>query len=360
MVKTLIIRFLYQNVLKRIFFLIDPETIHDFMTLTGRILGSNSFTRHITGLVFSYSNSALEQEVCGIKFRNPVGLAAGFDKDANLTDILPSVGFGFMEVGTITGKPCKGNPKPHLWRLNKDQSLRVNLGLNNKGAKEISNRLTGKKFEIPLITSIGKTNSRQTIETEAGIADYVKAYKEFTQIGDFFDINISCPNAYGVQSFSDPKKLDKLLTEIDKIPTKKPVFLKMPPDLSEKELDQILAVAKKHKIAGFVCSNLLKSTKGGVSGKAVENLANKQIQMIYKKTQGKYIIIGCGGIFSAEDAYKKIKLGASLVQLITGMIFEGPQVISEINRGLVKLLQNDGYKNISEAIGKTSILTRRK
>lgn len=340
----------------------DPENVHDFFTTSGRFLGSNSFTKAITKTFFSYSNPALEQTILGVKFSNPIGLAAGFDKNALLTSILPSVGFGFMEVGTITGERCEGNPKPRLWRLKKSKSLVIYYGLKNDGSDAISNRLKNRKLEIPLITSIGKTNIENTVETEKGIRDYLKAYKQLINIGQFSDINISCPNAFGGQPFSDPEKLDQLLTEIEKVATKKPLLLKMPPDLNDKQLDSILEVAKKHKVTGFICTNLTKirtskiiddfvPEKGSFSGKVVENLSNDLIGRIYKKTKGEYIIIGCGGVFSAEDAYKKIKLGASLVQLITGMIFEGPQVIGEINLGLVKLLQKDGYKNISQAIG---------
>lgn len=347
----------------------DPEKVHDFFTLQGRILGSNFITKGLTKALFSYSDPRLEQTILGIKFPNPVGLSAGFDKNALLTDILPAVGFGFMEVGTITGEKCEGNPRPRLWRLKKSKGLVIYYGLKNDGAKTVSEMLKNKKFEIPLITSIGKTNNENTVETEAGIKDYLKAYTYFTGIGQFFDINISCPNAFGGQPFSDPLKLNQLLDAIDKVETKKPVFLKMPPDLDEKQLDLILAVVKKHKVAGFICTNLTKNKnskiaddfvpeKGGYSGKVVEELSNDLIAKIYQKTKGKYIIIGCGGVFSAEDAYKKIKLGASLVQLITGMIFEGPQVIGEINRGLVKLLKKDGYKNISEAIGAAYVSRR--
>lgn len=363
----MIIRFLYRNLLKPFFFLLDPEDVHDRMTATGQLLGNNFLTRGLTSALFSYSNPSLEQNILGIKFTNPVGLSAGFDKNARLTNILPSVGFGFAEVGTITGEECPGNPRPRLWRLKKSRGLVVYYGLKNDGCEEISTRLKNQTFAIPIITSIGKTNNEATAETRAGIADYVKAYKKFTGIGQIFDINISCPNAFGGEPFSDPVKLDKLLTEIEKVPTKKPVFIKMPADLKDAQLDDILQVVKKHKIAGFICTNLTKDRKnkkildeevpkhGGISGKVVEELSNRLIQKIYQKTNGKYIIIGCGGIFSAEDAYKKIKLGASLVQLITGMIFEGPQLIGKINRGLVRLLKKDGYKNISEAIGKGNI-----
>lgn len=361
-----IINFFYKNILKPIFFLIDPEVVHNYINLTGRFLGSNYMSRKLTALFFSYYNKTLEQKILGIKFSNPVGLSAGFDKNAVLTNILPSVGFGFAEVGTITGEACRGNPKPRLWRLKKSKSLVVNYGLKNDGSEKISNKLKKVKFTIPIITSIGKTNNITTIETKKGIEDYVKAYRRFTNIGNIFDINISCPNTFGGQPFSDPKKLDELLEEIDKIPTNKPVFIKMPPDLIDIKLDEILRVIKNHKIAGFICTNLTKSRKnnkimdkntpdqGGISGKVVEDLSNELIKIIYQKTKGKYVIIGCGGISSAEDAYKKIKMGASLVQLITGMIFEGPQVISKINQGLVKLLKEEGYENISQAVGKGS------
>ncbi|MDD5415933.1 MAG: quinone-dependent dihydroorotate dehydrogenase [Candidatus Daviesbacteria bacterium] len=365
MIKTNFVRFLYQNLLKPVFFKIDPESIHDFMTWVGMLLGKSKITKSITAFFLTYSHPSLEQKILGIKFNNPVGLAAGFDKNARLTQILPSVGFGFTEIGTITGEPCSGNPKPRLWRLKESKSLLVYYGLKNDGCETISNRLEKEKFTIPVITSIGKTNCQETVDREAGIKDYVKAYKRFTDIGHFFDINLSCPNAFGGQPFSDPQSLDQLLEEIDKIATQKPVFLKVSPDLTDQQIDEILSVVSKHKVAGFICTNLTKDfqkakakisdkkfpEKGGISGKVVEDLANDLIQKIYLKTKGEYIIIGCGGVFSAEDAYKKIKLGASLVELITGMIFEGPQLISEINQGLVKLLQKDGYKNISEAVG---------
>lgn len=352
-IRNQIIHFFYRNIFKPIFFLIDPESIHNNMVLVGRILGSNFLTRFITRIFFSYSNKKLEQTILGIRFKNPVGLAAGFDKEGMIINILGPVGFGFTEVGTITGEKCAGNPKPRLWRIKKDNSLIVNYGLKNDGSEIIFQRLVNQKLSIPTITSIGKTNCKDTVNTKAGIKDYVKAFNKFTNIGDFFDINISCPNTFGGLPFSDPKKLDQLLTYIDQIYTKKPIFIKMPPDLTEKQVDSILEVVKKHQIAGFICSNLTKKDKnGGLSGKLVEELSNKQISYIYQKTKGKYVIIGVGGIFSAEDAYKKIKLGASLVQLITGMIFEGPQLISEINQGLVKLLKQDGYTNISEAVGK--------
>ena len=358
-----IARFLYQLLLKHIFLNFDPETVHDRMVGLGSILGTNPVTRTLTSLMFSYSNKKLEQDILGIKFKNPMGLAAGFDKNGELTDILPSVGFGFMEIGSITGEPCEGNPKPRLWRLKKSKSLLVWYGLKNSGAEVLAKKLKSKRFSIPLGTNIAKTNSKNTVKTEKGIADYVKAFEKFKNIGSYFTVNISCPNTFGGQPFTNSKSLDMLLTKIDKITTKKPIFLKFSPDLSKSEIDSLVKVCQNHRVHGFVCTNLTKnrnnkkilekvpSTDGGMSGKVVEGLSNQLISYLYKKTKGKYVIIGLGGVVNAHDAYKKIKLGASLAQLITGMIFEGPQVISEINQGLVKLLKDDGYTNISEAIG---------
>ncbi|OGY21185.1 MAG: dihydroorotate dehydrogenase (quinone) [Candidatus Woykebacteria bacterium GWB1_45_5] len=356
-------RFLYKAVFRPIFFRVDPETIHDQMIQSGRFFGSSLLTRKFIAFLFSYSHKCLEQRILGIKFSNPIGLAAGFDKDGVLTDILPSVGFGFAEVGSITGEPCEGNPRPRLWRLTKSKGLVVYYGLKNAGCERIAQRLKKKTFKIPIGINVAKTNSPKTVEIAGGINDYVKAYKKVADIGNYFAINISCPNAYGGQPFTDSKSLDALLDEIDKIPTKKPIFIKISPDLRREEIDQIIKVSREHHVNGFVCTNLTEDRKdmklvdksvpkiGGISGKPVENLANDLISYVYQKTKGEFVIIGCGGIFSARDAYKKIKLGASLAQLITGMVFEGPQVISEINQGLVSLLRKDGFENISEAVG---------
>src|SRR3989344_3314770 len=331
--RNLLLNFFYRQFLKPIFFKLDPETIHDTMVSIGEFIGKNYLLRKFTGFLFSYSNPELEQKILGIKFSNPIGLAAGFDKNARLTDILPSVGFGFEEVGSITGELCRGNPKPRLWRLKKSKGLVVYYGLKNDGCEAISRCLAKKKFRIPIGTSIAKTNSKDTVGLNAGIEDYVKAFSKFTNIGGYFTINISCPNAYGGQSFTDSKRLDRLLSVIDTIATKKPIFLKLSPDLTRREIDKILEVSKRHRIHGFICSNLTGNRKnsrilekklpkhGSMSGKVVGELSNRLIGYIFRKTDGKMVIIGCGGVFSAEDAYKKIRLGASLVQLITGMIF---------------------------------------
>ncbi|MEK7161907.1 MAG: quinone-dependent dihydroorotate dehydrogenase [Patescibacteria group bacterium] len=352
------IGFIYRRLLKQILFLFDPERVHDRMIVAGRLLGSNSLTRGVIGLMFNYQNSKLEQIIAGVKFKNPVGLAAGFDKEAMLPKILPAVGFGFEEVGSITALAFDGNERPWIWRLPEARSLRINYGLKNSGAQNIHQRLMGRTFNFALGISIAKTNSEKTSHVETGIEDYFTSYQIFQDTGDYFTINISCPNTCEpAPIFADPKNLDLLLAKLFSIPKTKPVFIKLSPDLQAEQLEGILQLGNKYPVDGFICTNLTKVNKfnhpgkGGFSGKAVVDLSNQMLARVYKYYGGRKIIIGCGGIFSATDAYKKIKLGASLVQLITGMIFQGPQLISEINQGLVELLEKEGNNNISQAVG---------
>lgn len=364
--------FFYKKILRRILFLRDPEKTHDFILSRGAFLGRSPVGQKFVSFLLNYENPALEQNIFGIRFKNPVGLAAGFDKNAQLTQIIGDVGFGFTEIGSVTARPCAGNPKPRLWRLKKSKGIIVNYGLKNDGAKIIYDRLKNLKFNLPIGVSIARTNSPEVVGLEKEIADYAESFKIFENLGDYFALNISCPNTCGGMSFAEPANFEKLLRELNKIEIKKPIFVKFPPDISLAAADKILDLCRNFSIIkGFIISNLTKNREivkanreelekidkgvGGISGKAMEELSNNLISYVYKQTGGDYVIIGCGGIFSAEDAYKKIKLGANLVQLITGMIFEGPQLIGQINKGLVKLLKKDGFKNISEAVGKSNI-----
>ncbi len=345
--------------------------MHERIVKIGSFLGRFAVTRKLTAVFFSYRHDSLIQTIDGIKYLNPVGLAAGFDKDANLTEIIPAVGFGFEEIGSVTALPCWGNPKPRLWRLPQHKSLVVHYGLKNEGCKAIAEKLRylrTKKKSSPLGISIAKTNCKGTADADAAVLDYYESFVTMEPFADYIAINISCPNAFGGQPFSSPERLELLLTKLDTldtIKTPKPRYIKISPDLSIKEVEDIISVSGRHNIRGFIVSNLLKNREksglppesflkvgdGGLSGKPVEKLANEIISQIYTKTKGKYTIIGCGGIFNADDAYAKIKAGANLVQLITGMIYEGPGLIKNINRDLVMLLKRDGLANISEAVG---------
>jgi len=352
--KTQVIRRLYQLVLKPILFRFDPEDVHDVMTNLGSKLGQFKISRFITRSLFDFKHANLEQTIKGIRFENPIGLAAGFDKNANLLTILPDVGFGFEEIGSVTGEPCSGNARPRLWRHPNEKSLRVYYGLKNNGAKAIAKDMDNRIFRFPVGISLAKTNCAATVETDAAIADYLNAYEAFHKIGDYVTINISCPNAFGGQPFTDTVRLDRLLSAIDRVRDARPIFLKLSPDLSESELQAIAEVALTHKIDGLITSNLTKEHThgdGGLSGKAVEAKSIAQLVYLRKQFGSTFILIACGGVFTVEDAYHRIRHGASLIQLITGMIYQGPQVIGEINRGLAALLERDGFNSISDAVG---------
>lgn len=363
MTQASILRYAYVKVLKPIFFLSDPERVHDSMTWMGKELGKSALGKAMTRRLFHYEHPMLRQDVLGLHFENPIGLSAGFDKNAELTDILPSVGFGFVEVGSITGNPCAGNPKPRLWRLPKSKGLVVYYGLKNDGCEAIANRLSGKHFDFPLGASVAMTNCKENNDLETGVSDFAKAFKTMEPSAGYLTINISCPNTEGGQPFTDPAKFSRLMDVIDAIPTAKPIFIKLSPDLAKETLDAILEIARAHRVHGIICTNLTKKRDnplildtglppvGGISGKVVQNLSDEMLAYIYKKEGSRFVLVGCGGVFNAEDAYKKIRLGATLIQMITGMIFEGPQVVGEINRGLVTLLRKDGFQSIAEAIG---------
>lgn len=367
MLLTNIFSYTYIKALKPLLFTQDPEFVHDRFTDIGSLLGRFEGTREITSMLFDHKPDSIKQTIKGITFKSPVGLSAGFDKDANLMDILSSLGFGFTQVGTVTLHPYKGNPKPRLYRLPESKGIVVYYGLKNMGVMKIIEKVKQRKNKkFPISISIGKTNSDQTCTTDAGIADYKACLEEVIKadIGNFYTINISCPNTFGGEPFTTPAKLEALMKELKKTKYKKPLFVKMPINLAWKQFDGLLQTLVKYKVDGVIIGNLNKNyndplikdsipdtIKGGISGKPTELLSNNLIEKTYRKYKNKLVIVGVGGIFSAEDAYEKIKRGASLVQLITGMIYQGPQLIGEINKGLDELLKKDGYRNISEAVG---------
>jgi dihydroorotate dehydrogenase len=361
---------MYEKILKPIFFCFDPEVIHDFFTWSGGVLGSNPLTRGIVASVCDYEHPALATRVAGIDFKNPIGLAAGFDKDVKLTKIMPAVGFGFMEVGAITRFPYEGNKGLRLARLPDDRSLIVYYGLKNTGAEAIGKRLEKMKFAFPVGINIAKTN-RADIKGEKSVEDYVETYRMLSHYFSYVTLNVSCPNAQDGVLFQDPAMLDSLLAAIEKEKKTCPVFLKISAHLSMEEVDAIIAVVEKYGfVDGFVVANLAKDRSilhlrspqekldlipaGGISGAPIKALTTAMIRHIYKKTNGKYVIIGLGGVFTAEDAYEKIKAGASLVQLVTGLIYGGPETIKHINKGLVRLLARDGYATVADAVGKSA------
>lgn len=346
----------------------NSEFIHELTIGFGEFLGNSKILKDLIKQVFQVKNISLKQEIAGINFQNPIGLAAGFDYKASLYNILPSFSFGFETIGTITNLAYEGNPKPRLGRLVKSKSLLVNKGFKNDGIKKIAKKLKTKKFNMPIGISIGKTNTAKIITQKQAVKDIISAFKIAKKANldtSYYELNISCPNLIGNIEFYESQKLDELLKAVFSLNIKKPIFIKMPISKTNEQILQMIDVIIKYPVSGVIIGNLQKDksnkalvrkevdkfTKGNFSGKPTEEKGNELISLVFKKYGKRIKIIGCGGVFSAKDAYKKIKLGASLIQLITGLVFEGPQLVSQINLELPELLKKDGFTNISEAVG---------
>lgn len=349
-----LINFVYKTILKPLFFQFDAETVHNTMTKVGKMLGSNPFTKTATALKFSFKHSANQVTLDGITYQNRVGLCAGFDYNGELTGILPQVGFGFHTIGTVTFNSYEGNPKPRLGRFPNSKSLLVNKGLKSLGAVAIAQKLSGITFEIPTGISIASTNKLFNSEKEQ-ITDILSTFTIFENSSvkhAYYELNISCPNTFGGEPFTTPKRLTVLLTALEKLKLTRPVYIKMPIDQNKKETLELLKVIDQFTIAGVIFGNLTKDknnpdvtpedkkvwqkSKGNLSGKPTWKRSNELIELTKRNFGSRFTIIGTGGIFSGTDAQVKIDLGADLIQLITGMIFTGPQVIGEINLELAK------------------------
>ena len=337
------------------FFKINPELAHD---LAIKSLKFNYLPKSF----FKVENEAmLEISLFNKKFPNPIGLAAGFDKSAEVYNSIFKFGFGFVEVGTITPLKQYGNPKPRIFRLEKDEALINRLGFNNDGYEIIKKRILKNKKKGILGINIGP--NKQTKNQED---DFILGLKNFNNLADYITINISSPNTENLRDFHEGKKLIELLKIINEEKKKKnttiPIMLKISPDINDSTIDEISEIAINNSIAALILTNttntnrnnlieLQKNEIGGLSGKPLEDISNNIIKKFYKKLSGKIIIIGVGGVDSGKSAYNKIISGASLVQLYTGMIFKGPEVVKNIKKDLINHLKNDGVKNFKEIIG---------
>jgi len=361
--------FTYKKIFRPIFFQFDSESVHTFLVGIGETLGKIPPVRAAARAMLRVDDPSLAHTVAGIRFENPIGLAAGFDYRAQLSDILPSIGFGFGTIGSITNHPYEGNPAPRLGRLIKSRSLMVNKGFKNDGIYAVLKKLQGKTFLFPVGLSIGKTNSTSPMTQEEAVQDVVETFRksELSKIPfSYYELNISCPNLYGSVTFYPPENLRALLAAVTALTLSHPLFIKMPIEKTDAETSAMLDVILQFPVAGVIFGNLQKNrqdpaiipseaakyTVGNWSGMPTQKRSDELVRLAYRKVHGKMTVIGCGGIFSAEDAYRKIRLGASLIQFITGLIYEGPQLAAAINAGLVELLRRDGFKNIAEAVGK--------
>lgn len=339
---------MYQLFIKPFLFLFDPEKVHYFsfnvIRLGSKIPGMSFLIRKF----FCLNHPSLEREVFGLRFKNPVGLAAGFDKDAKLYEELSNFGFGFIEIGTLTPKGQDGNPKKRLFRLKNDHAIINRMGFNNEGVDEAVKRLKNNK-NVLIGGNIGKN---KTTSNENAVNDYIYCFDALFDYVDYFVVNVSSPNTPNLRELQDKEPLTKLLTTLkkrnDQRENSKPILLKIAPDLSNDQLLDIIAIIKEVKIDGVIATNTTLSRAdlnspesilkepGGISGKPLNKRSNKVIRFLSEKSNQAFPIIGVGGIHSEEDALRKIEAGASLVQLYTGFVYEGPLLIKKINKALIK------------------------
>jgi len=311
-------------------------------------------------------DGSLEQELFGLSFKNPVGLAAGIDKNGQMTHMMDMVGAGFSTVGSVTYEPRKGNPRPWYHRLPKTKSIVVYAGLGNEGLLKIAPRLENRPQNLPIVVNVPVVAQKKNDDDKTMINDVKKAISYIIEknLGDMIEVNISCPNVKDNEPFSEPARLEKLLTVLDGMKLSKPLTLKMPSRRDWKRFEPIVDVALRHNVQALTIANLsherdlvsdednlTDDIKGGISGAPCRAQSTELIRKTYAKCGDQLKIIGLGGVFGAEDAYEKICAGASLVEMATGIIFEGPAIVGMINAELEGLLKQDGFSSIQQAVG---------
>jgi len=346
------------SVLRPFLFNLDPETAHD---LAIKSLKFNPLPRSMFEVE---DEQMLKVDVLGKNFPNPIGLAAGFDKSAEAYDSLLRLGFGFVEVGTVTPLKQLGNPKPRIFRLENDRALINRLGFNNDGIEIIKNRIKSTRKTGILGVNIGPNKDAQD-----QLNDFCIGLKNFFNIADYITVNISSPNTEGLRDFHNQAKLNDLLAALNKIKKDKktdiPLLLKISPDIHENHISEIVDVILKNSISAIVLTNTTNSNKdnlkdkaknesGGLSGEPLQQISTNMIRKFYKLLNGKIPIIGVGGVNSGKSAYEKIIAGASLLQLYTGFVYRGPSTAKEIKKELIQILKDEGIKNIKDVVGKGS------
>jgi len=336
---------MYKKIISPFLFLFDPEKIHHFTFYLLKILFKIPLSGFLIKSIYTVKHNSLERELFGLKFPNPVGMAAGFDKNATHINEFENFGFGFIEIGTVTPKSQIGNPKKRLFRLKEDKAVINRMGFNNDGTELIKKRLK-KNFNVIIGGNIGKNKTTPNSEAKA---DYVYCFKELYDQVDYFVVNVSSPNTPNLRELQSREFLNDLFYDLNKIRFEylnpKPILLKISPDLNEQKILEILDVISINKIDGIIATNTTinfpklnsknRNEKGGLSGAPIYDRSNEVISFISKSTNGKLPIIGVGGISSVDQAIEKIKAGAHLIQIYTGLIYEGPGFIKRINKELL-------------------------
>jgi len=343
---------MYKTIIRPILFIFDPEKIHHFIFTFIKM--SAPLFGWVNRLLFVESDKRLEKEVFGLKFKTPVGIAAGFDKNGILIDQLEDYGFGFIEIGTVTPKPQEGNPKKRLFRLPKDKALINRMGFNNYGVDKAVEKLKIRKTKLIVGGNIGKNTATPNNEAKE---DYVYNFNALYDHVDYFVVNVSCPNVKNLTKLQDVDFLEDLLSTLKTIDKKKgknrPILLKIAPDLNTQQLDDIIELIATTKIAGVIAANtssgrenlstspqdILAIGNGGLSGLPIRDNATEVIRYLAQQSNKAFPIIGVGGIHSAKDALEKIEAGADLVQVFTGFIYEGPRLVKEINKAILNKIE---------------------
>ncbi|AFZ74132.1 quinone-dependent dihydroorotate dehydrogenase [Natronobacterium gregoryi] len=350
---------LYSRV-RPLVFKLPPERAHNLVKNVLRPAQATRPSRAALSYAFRYEHPALEVDAFGSTYPNPVGVAAGFDKNAEMTHALAALGFGFVEIGTVTPYPQDGNDRPRMFRLPEDKAAINRMGFNNQGMERIKERLESDGTpNVPLGVNVGKMNSSD--EDEA-IEDYRRVFNRLSSFADYVAVNVSCPNTPDEFDETSPEHLERIVDAIEAENDRDiPILVKIGPDSPDESILDLVDVVRDLEVDGIIATNSstsrdgLESPKrdewGGLSGKPIENRSTAVVRAIAEHTDGELPIMGVGGVDSAESAYEKIRAGASLVQLYTGFAYGGPSTAKQINRGLVDLLERDGFSSVEEAVG---------
>lgn len=344
---------MYKTFIRPILFLIQPETIHHIVFRTLKIVNAIPLVKYLIRFTYQVNDKQLERTVFGLKFKNPVGLAAGFDKNATHYNELSNFGFGFIEIGTVTPKSQPGNDKPRMFRLLKDEALINRMGFNNEGVEAAVEELKKRNTDIIIGGNIGKN---KVTPNEEATSDYEKCFNALFDYVDYFAVNVSSPNTPNLRALQDKKPLTALLNRLKDLNSAKikpkPILLKIAPDLTNEQLDDIIEIVATTKIDGVIATNTTISREGlltkgvdkigagGLSGKPVTKRATEVVKYLSDKSNKKFPIIAVGGIYTAADAIEKFNAGASLVQVYTGFIYEGPAIVKTINKALLKVIKH--------------------